>query len=550
MTFLQRGSSCLALLFIGSLGLYAADILSKWNGGSGNWSSAGQWNPAVVPDNINGRTYDVAVNSGTATLDVSPTINSLTLNGGLGQGVDPTNGEYTTLTVNTNAVVNGGITKEGDIGWLDSLIIGGNLTNNGTLFMGSEFSVGGNVNNSGNITVVADSQMSGLGAGGSFVNTGTLQFGANGANPGGQSFIAGGLVNRGSVFIAPNTSLFVGGGVTDIPRGASWYIAGSFTGFSSLTDIAGSLDVQGSSDTMSNIAPLNLGSRGNTLNNSGSLSIGSGFGPSVVNVLGNLTNTGAMKVAVTPRASYGTSTLSVAGTLTNQVNGTLDVNDPSTLDYPPSPGSLNVGTLVNYGTANFQSGSISTAQRLENSGTMTLGSSNGSNSDVGSLTVGTLKLSAGTITAGDGVQLIVGSGRPPAGFTGYEQFSNGVLELAGGALNVEGAVTLDGTLDIMLGNGEKPIGSVYTVLTGGQANTLTGSFSNVEGLVFDGGFERYALTYQYQLGEVYLTVEQNTTPEPGTLILLSVGFAGVLGTGARRKLRLLTCSWRSTRDSV
>ncbi len=48
---LRSGSSCVALLSIGSLGFSNAnaDTISTWNGGSGNWSAAGQWTPSRVP---------------------------------------------------------------------------------------------------------------------------------------------------------------------------------------------------------------------------------------------------------------------------------------------------------------------------------------------------------------------------------------------------------------------------------------------------------------------------------------------------------------------
>jgi hypothetical protein len=222
----------------------------------------------------------------------------------------------------------------------------------------------------------------------------------------------------------------------------------------------------------------------------------------------------------------------VAGTLTNQATGTLGVNYQNGRN--PSPGSLNVQNLVNYGAANFQAQTASTAQRLENSGTLNVyGDAAG---DIGSLAVGTLKLGKGGVLTvwEQGGLLSVGSGAAPAGFTGYYQISNGTLDLAGGELDVHGPVDLNGTLDIMLGNGPQPIGTVFTVLNGGP---VTGTFSNVEGDVFDGGRERYLITYgafsPYDK-DVTLTVEANTTPEPGSVFLVLLGFAGMLVIGAAR----------------
>ena len=49
----------------------AADVVSTWNGGNGNWQTASNWSNAPVvpewPNNGNGGfTFDVAVESGTA----------------------------------------------------------------------------------------------------------------------------------------------------------------------------------------------------------------------------------------------------------------------------------------------------------------------------------------------------------------------------------------------------------------------------------------------------------------------------------------------------
>ncbi|MDQ2842287.1 MAG: hypothetical protein M3Y72_14840 [Acidobacteriota bacterium] len=259
----------------------------------------------------------------------------------------------------------------------------------------------------------------------------------------------------------------------------------------------------------------------------------------MVNVIGNLSNTGDIEVAASgsgfpPRPQLGPSTLNVSGTLTNQSTGTLNVNVPQGAEYP-SPGVLNAQKLVNYGAAAFNAGTASTAQFLENRGTVNIfGDAAG---DIGSLTVGTLKPEAGLIEVwNNGGLLVVGSGAVPAAITGYYQLANGVLDAAGGALVVEGPVDLNGTLDVMLGNGYKPIGTVFTVLTGTSfLNAFSGAFSNVEGLVFDDGRERYLLNYDYTGASVTLTVENNATPEPGSMFLVSAGFGGVLAGGARKR---------------
>ncbi len=543
MTSFRCGSFCVALLSLGSGHLFnaKADTISTWNGGSGNWSAAGQWTPSRVPNNTGSQFYDVTIGSGSATLDISPTINSFTLNGNLAEGFDFSG--RTTLTVDRNATVNGSIIgKSFFVGWRDSLAVGGNLTNNGSMQMQNGVSVGGNMNNSGSLILIGGGGVgpgSGFTVGGTLLNTGGLTLGSPDGVDEGPPTSLGALVNKGSIFITSGTSVTVKNpsAIIDIPKGASWLIAGPFNGFAGLTRIKGSLDIEGTLNGDVIVSPLTLGSPGSTIHNSTPLTIGSSYGTSVVNVAGNLSNTGDIEVAapgMTHLPQLGPSTLNVAGTLTNQATGNLSVNVPSNI-YSPSPGALNVGTLINYGTATFNAGTASTANFFENGGRVNIfGDEAG---DVGSLTVSTLKTAGGHITVWElGGLLTVGSGAAPAGFTGYDQLANGVLDAAGGELEIHAPIDLNGTLDIMLGDGYKPIGTVFTVLWAGN-KLLTGAFSNVEGLTFDDGREKYLLTYFGDDGSgVYLTVENNTTPEPGSVFLMSLGFAGILVGAARKQL--------------
>lgn len=101
-------------------------------------------------------------------------------------------------------------------------------------------------------------------------------------------------------------------------------------------------------------------------------------GPSVVNVAGNLSNTGDIEVAVSAsdpnaRIQYGTSTLNVAGTLNNQAGGLLNINDGNQQQFAyATVGALNAQNLENYGTANFQAGTTSAVAHLTNYGTLNI----------------------------------------------------------------------------------------------------------------------------------------------------------------------------------
>ena len=64
-----------------------AQTNSAWNGGTGDWSTATDWTPNGAPNNGGGTTYNVTIDSGgtdTVTLDISPTVSTLTLGGTAG----------------------------------------------------------------------------------------------------------------------------------------------------------------------------------------------------------------------------------------------------------------------------------------------------------------------------------------------------------------------------------------------------------------------------------------------------------------------------------
>jgi len=65
----------------------AADEISTWDGGIGNWSDAARWDSVDFPNNGNGGlTYDAIVNSGAVTLDADIVIETLSLSGGVIDG--------------------------------------------------------------------------------------------------------------------------------------------------------------------------------------------------------------------------------------------------------------------------------------------------------------------------------------------------------------------------------------------------------------------------------------------------------------------------------
>src|SRR6266566_1738221 len=74
-----RLTIAVALLVLGlAKSAPAALVSSTWTDGNSNWNTAGNWNPAVVPNNNATDQFSVNISNGSAvTLDISPTVNGL-----------------------------------------------------------------------------------------------------------------------------------------------------------------------------------------------------------------------------------------------------------------------------------------------------------------------------------------------------------------------------------------------------------------------------------------------------------------------------------------
>ncbi len=117
-----------AFLFFAFSGMGFAAAISSNGTGGGAWNSASSWNPAQVP--VAGD--DVTILGGDAiTLDVSTTVNSLTVNSTGALHFGSASGTFT-LTVSGN-VTNSGTIDTDDAGIaFHTLAIGGNFSNSGT----------------------------------------------------------------------------------------------------------------------------------------------------------------------------------------------------------------------------------------------------------------------------------------------------------------------------------------------------------------------------------------------------------------------------------
>ncbi len=156
----SAGFSFMAVV-IGLLGDSSAyaDTISNWTGAAGgtNWSVAGNWMPAAVPNNSGATKYSVTIGSKAfTTLDISPTIDSLVLNGILQA---PPSGPAPLLTVVKGATINGVLAFGDVVGepfppfpGPGSLSVGGNLSISSSARI---VSVNGSVEVGGNFTNAA-----------------------------------------------------------------------------------------------------------------------------------------------------------------------------------------------------------------------------------------------------------------------------------------------------------------------------------------------------------------------------------------------------------
>ncbi len=427
-----RGNSCVAFLSICWLVASSAfaDTISTWNGSTGNWSNSTNWIPASVPNNTPHQSYGVVINSGQPNLDINATVNTMTFGSGGsvylgGDSAFPYPVYDLTLTVNRGNMnldnfSGGGLAFPGGIG--DSLTFGGNVTNPGGFVMSGALSAAGNFTNSGSMQLLGGNSPSAPGAisvGGTFTNSSTLTFGF-GDQPINQFAVGyghfGSLINKGSIQISLGSSVGVGGsGVTHILTGSSWLVEGAFGGFQNLTKIDGSLNLE---------SPAVMTPRGGTLTNSGTFAIGSSNPPvqNIVAINGNLSNSGNLTVGVSPFPSTPGQggTLNVSGTLTNQANGMLNLNDlpPGYFGQVALPSQLSAQRLVNYGTATFEYGTTTTLQTLENYGSLIAFEFGNATPTVGTLTTGTFLAAGSLINIGSGGEFVVGSGAVPAGAGG------------------------------------------------------------------------------------------------------------------------------------
>jgi hypothetical protein len=261
-------------------------------------------------------------------------------------------------------------------------------------------------------------------------------------------------------------------------------------------------------------------------------------------VNGNLNTSGGIAVGL---GDTGHNTLNVAGTLTNNAGGNIEMAGQSDL--------LTAATLVNNANANIfmENGeTLRVSGDLTNSGCIALGSNgcDGPTTGGNALEVGgtltnnasgeiVLELNDAITTAGlinSGFIFLSPQAQVTTGFLSFNPGSTLGIAISGpttfGAIQVNGDVNLSGTLNAYLQNGFlPPAGEAFKFLTFTPGG-LSGTFSSIQGY---GGENFYAI-YNDSAGYVDLVAEgaSGSVPEPSSLVLFGSGLLGMVGFLRRR----------------
>ena len=393
---------------------------------SGNWSNTASWSPATVPNNGGGNTYNVTLLNSpavTITLDINPTIDTLTLD----SGSELTTDAGTTLT--TTGLTNGGVVNFAN---------GNTLTVNGATTNTNEINIAGasTANFNGNLTNSSEFLTSGKSTAtvsGTFTNSNFVDLESSG-----DVLNVGTLTNSGEIIINAGATLNITGGgqgITTVVAGSNLIVAGTLNvingttttnGLANLTTVAGNLTWE----------------NGQTLTDTptgGTLSIVSGGELAIQNasklVVANISNSGTF-------VTSGGSTATVSGTFTNN----------NFVELESSGDVLNAGTLTNGSTATFD---------VQPGATLNLTGATSSNAGAINLNSGgILEISASKVTiSGTGKINLSGAGSVIEG-----ALSTDVLTLAKGA-------TIDGSGNI--GNNLMTLNNQGTIDANVAATTLT-----------------------------------------------------------------------------
>ena len=549
-----------------------AQTNSTWNGGMGNWSDSGNWNPGAVPNNGGGATYDVTINvaNSSVSMDVlNDTIDNLTLGStstlfiNLGDSLSLVSG---TSTINGQIFSDGSMSNSGTLhvnvtGLLD---IHGTFTNTGRIdgrvLLGGSFGANPNVfTNSGTIDgtfftfndgTLINTSAGKIVANGFEIDGSVLNYGTMTAS-GHSTILFGGLVNYGTLTLTSSSDLenddggisnygsLVNNGTisdligTELDNSGTFINKGSYTG-----DDQDSFVNTGRVINSGKIESLGIIINAGAFRNSGTITLSSdepNSSPTLTNG-GIFTNSGSVTISngflASPNAFINSGTFRNSGMLTLNT-GVITTNsgiirDSGTID--------NNGSFTNSGDVRItKSGVFNTSTNYTQTGGHTF--VNGTLTATGPAIVdiqGGILSGHGTINGNVfmGGTIIPGASSHPGTLTingNYEQGGGAAYEelissKSNSLLDVSGLAKLDtdALVTIALEGGFDPSnGTSFTILDYGSES---GAFT-ISDPLFNGGTQKWVISSYNGAGgdDIVLTAEANniaTTPEPADTLLL------------------------------
>jgi hypothetical protein len=527
----------------------ASSSVSVWNiSGSGDWDTAADWNPAGVPNSSSTSVCILNTTATTVTLNISPTVDDLTLNAG-----NTLSGGGNTLTVDGSAIMNAGTitSDDGTVAAASNVT----LTGGGTLSFTSDTyleqpstsdtftltNVNNTIEGTGQIGInnlAVDNETSGVidanissgtlylvGTGG-ITNTGLLE-GTNGGNLEIENTInnAGGNITANSGTVEMDGATITGGTLNTINSGTMETVGtatlngvtistGSTYAANDTTNLLGTITNQGTitSDDGTVAAASNV-----TLTGGGTLSFTSDTyleQPSTSDsfTLTNVNNT------IEGTGQIGINNLAVD----NEASGVIDANAPGGTLY-----LVGTGTITNEGLLEATGGGIlqlSASSGITNAGDITADSA-------GSTVEVSTTINGGTLNTVDGGTMGTIGTATLSGVT----ISSGSTYAANDTTNLTGTITNQGT--ITSDDGTVAAASNVTLTGGG-----TLSFTSDTYLEQPSTSDTFTLTNVNntiegtgQIGINNLAVDNETSGvidaniSSGTLYL--VGTGGITNTG-------------------
>jgi autotransporter-associated beta strand protein len=536
---MQTGNNTLTLIYT------APSASGLWVGGSGNWTTAANWQGTTVP--VNGSPIEFAGSGGTSTNN-----NALAVVNGISFSASA-NGSYTIdgsaleiatggllnssayeQTVALNLTMNGSSSFNADTA---DLTISGGVDNNGSTLTATAntsrtISISGAVSDSGSLIKNGAGTLILTGnntyGGSTTISLGTLQIGNNSAGLLGAGNYAGTIANSGTLAFSSTQNQTLSGllsGDGALVKSSSGTLvltaANSFSG--NITINAGTLEVGGS-------GVLENGNLANGIVNNGTLSINTSANQTLAGVL---SGSGALN-----KSNSGTLTLSSSNSYTGATTIQAGIVSVGSFGNGSSAGSFGASSnasqnLILSGGTILYTGVNATSNRSFTLADGTSSTINVSTSGVSLTLSGNSAATTGSLVKAGSGTLVLGGNNS---YTGSTTISAGALHIGSGAKlgggNYGGNISNQGTLQINVDPSDNLIlsgtisGSGNLRKIGNGILSLSGNSSFSGGIAVDGGTIRIGHDNALGTGVITMTSNPTFTSTDATDRVIANAFSG------------------------